>query len=202
MSSGSRPKRAVILAGGRGTRMQRPDAAARLTPAQEAAADEGSKGMMPIHGRPFLDYVLSWLADAGIEAVCLVTPPGGGADPRPLRAAGATGACRSRSASRPRRSGSRDALLSAEAFAGAEEFLALNSDNVYPVAAYRALRELDGPGLVVFERERLLAKSNFPEERVASSPSSAVDATGFWSGSSRSRRRRTLAAACGGRRFC
>ena len=89
VSPGVPPTRAVILAGGRGTRMQKPDAAAALSPAQAAAADEGSKGMMPIHGRPFLDYVLSSLAEAGIEEVCLVTPPGRRRDSRALRPAGA-----------------------------------------------------------------------------------------------------------------
>ena len=155
----------MILAGGRGTRMQKADPEARLTPAQAAAADEGSKGMMPIHGRPFLDYVLSSLADAGIDEVCFVTPPGGGAlqahygRPASRRVSVAFAEQRS-----PRGSG--DALLSAEAFAGGRDFLALNSDNLYPVSALRALRDLDGPGLPVFERERLLATSNFTRDRV------------------------------------
>jgi dTDP-glucose pyrophosphorylase len=165
VSSGSRPKRAVILAGGRGTRMQRPDAAARLNPAQEAAADEGSKGMMPIRGRPFLDYVLSSLADAGIEAACLVTPPGGG----PIRAHYERPAVRRVSiafAEQASPRGSGDALLAAEGFARGEDFVALNSDNLYPVAAIHALRALGGPGLAVFERETLLATSNFTPERV------------------------------------
>ncbi len=156
---------AVILAGGRGMRMQRPDPAARLTPAQEAAADEGSKGMMPICGRPFLDYVLSSLADAGIEEACLVTPPGGGT----IRAHYERPADRRVSiafAEQPSPRGSGDALLAAEAFAGREDFVALNSDNLYPVASIHALRALDGPGLAVFERETLLATSNFSRERV------------------------------------
>jgi glucose-1-phosphate thymidylyltransferase len=145
--------------------MQRSDAAARLTPAQAAAADDGSKGMMPIHGRPFLDYVLSSLADAGIEEVCVVTPPGGGA----LRAHYERPADRRVSivfAEQPSPRGSGDALLSAETFANGQDFLALNSDNLYPVSSLRALRALDGPGLPVFERDRLLATSNFTRERV------------------------------------
>jgi glucose-1-phosphate thymidylyltransferase len=62
--------------------------------------------------------------------------------------------------------GSGDALLAAEVFAAGEDFLALNSDNLYPVSAIRALRGLEGPGLSIFERERLLATSNFTRERV------------------------------------
>ena len=152
MSSGPRPTRAVILAGGRGTRMQKPDAAALLSAAQAAAADEGSKGMMPIHGRPFLDYVLSSLAEAGIEEVCLVTPPGGSA----IRAHYGRPARRRVSiafAEQPSPRGSGDALLAAEPFARDQDFVALNSDNLYPVSAIRALRALDGSGLAVFERE-------------------------------------------------
>ena len=49
--------------------------AARLTPDQQRAADAGRKAMMPINGRPFLDYVLSALADAGIRHVALVVAP-------------------------------------------------------------------------------------------------------------------------------
>ena len=168
----------MILAGGRGTRMQKADPEASLGPLQAAAADEGSKGMMPIRGRPFLDYVLSSLADAGMEEVCLVTPPGGGA----IRAHYERPANRRVSIafaeqSAPRGSG--DAILSAESFACGQDFVALNSDNLYPASALRALRELDGPGLPVFERERLLATSNFTRERVDAFAVLRVSADGW-----------------------
>jgi glucose-1-phosphate thymidylyltransferase len=147
--------------------MQRPDPGARLDAAQAAAADLGAKGMMPVHGRPFLDYVLSGLADAGIEEVCFVTPPGTAAIPIRARYAAAQPArLRIAFAEQPEPRGSGDALLAAEAFAGADDFLAANSDNLYPPSAFRALQELSGPGLPVFERERLLATSNFTRERV------------------------------------
>src|SRR5437667_84726 len=48
--------------------MRQPDEAAALDPAQEAAAASGVKAMISF-GRPFLDYVLSALADAGLEAI-------------------------------------------------------------------------------------------------------------------------------------
>ena len=54
---------AVIMAGGLGSRMRRRDETATLEASQVAAADAGVKGMIPIK-RPFLDYVLSALADA------------------------------------------------------------------------------------------------------------------------------------------
>ncbi len=174
----ARPTRAVILAGGRGTRMQKPDPAARLSPAQAAAADEGCKGMMPIRGRPFLDYVLSSLADAGIEHVCVVTPPGGG----PLRAhyvrAGG-GRLSIAFAEQPSPRGSGDALLAAEDFTGGEDFVALNSDNLYPGSAILALRALEAPGLAVFERETLLAASNFTRDRVAAFATLRVSPDGW-----------------------
>ncbi len=157
--------KAVILAAGRGTRMRRPDPAAVLTAEQSAAADRGWKALMPIHGRPFLDYVLSAVADAGISEICIVGAAGDGAvheiyRRRAFRRVRLTFAVQAE----PR--GSADALASAEEFASGGDFLALNSDNLYPVSACRALVGLSGPGLPVFERERLLATSNFTRERV------------------------------------
>ena len=59
--------RAVVLARGLGTRMREPDPAARAERRRSSAPPTpGSKMMIPVHGRPFLDYVLSALADAGI----------------------------------------------------------------------------------------------------------------------------------------
>jgi glucose-1-phosphate thymidylyltransferase len=146
--------------------MQKADPSARLSAAQAEAADHGAKGMMPIRGRPFLDYVLSALADAGIEEVGFVTPPGGGSLREHYgRAANRRLAISFAEQAVPRGSG--DALLAAEHFVGEEGFLAMNSDNLYPVAVTRALRRLEGSGLAVFEREQLLATSNFTRARVA-----------------------------------
>ncbi len=155
----------MILAAGAGTRMRRADERAALDPEQAKAADAGLKALVPVAGRPFLDHVLSGLADGGLDEVCLVVGPG----ENPIR---------QRYARRPPERvsvrfavqreplGTAQALLAAEDFAGGEEFLALNSDNLYPVSAYRALRELGGPGLPVFDRERLIAASNFTRDRV------------------------------------
>ena len=67
--------RAIVLARGLGTRMRASDPSARLTPEQHRAADAGLKAMIPLNGRPFLDYILSSLADAGIRHVALVVAP-------------------------------------------------------------------------------------------------------------------------------
>ena len=159
--------KAVILARGLGTRMRRADASAAVDDAQRAAADAGLKGMIPI-GRPFLDYVVSALADAGITDVCLVVAP----DHRRLRD-------HFRNESPPRRvtihfavqpepRGTADAVLAAEAFAAGQPVLVLNSDNYYPVHTLRALRELGTAGVAAFERDALVQQGNVSADRVAS----------------------------------
>jgi dTDP-glucose pyrophosphorylase len=158
--------------------LRRPDAGARLDPEQAAAADRGLKALVPVAGRPLLDYVLSGLADAGVRDVCLVTGPAtrrirehyAVAPPSRVRLAFATQAS-------PR--GTADALLAAESFAGRGEFLALNSDNVYPESALRGLVSLGGPGLPVFERRVLAERSNFPPERLAAFAVLSLDAEGW-----------------------
>lgn len=74
MSDSSKPNKAVILARGLGSRMRRESDEASLTKEQSAAADQGVKAMISF-GRPFLDYVISGLADAGYDDICLVIGP-------------------------------------------------------------------------------------------------------------------------------
>jgi len=62
--------------------------------------------------------------------------------------------------------GTADALAAASAFAGPDRFLMINSDNYYPVAAFEALRRLEGPGLAVFERDSLVREGNIDAARV------------------------------------
>ena len=145
--------------------MQRPDPGADLDAAQRSAADRGLKALVPIAGRPFLDYALSGLADTGIGDVVLVVGPSTRAirdryeatPPERLRLA---------FAEQPEPRGSADALLAAEELVGGEEFLAMNSDDLYPASALRRLIALNRPGLPVFDRSALLSKSNFTAERV------------------------------------
>jgi dTDP-glucose pyrophosphorylase len=146
--------KAVVLARGLGTRMRRDDKAAILTAEQARAADAGLKGMIPI-GRPFLDYVLSGLADAGYRHACLVIGPEHGAvrdhyeklAPSRLDVAFAV---------QERPLGTADAVLAAEDFAAGDPFLVINSDNYYPVEACRALRTVGCPGLAAFEKTALV----------------------------------------------
>lgn len=156
--------RAVILARGLGTRMRQADQGAALDPAQAAVADAGVKGMIPI-GRPFLDYVISALADAGIRDVCLVIGPEHHVVRDYYRTL-PTSRVRVTFALQERALGTADAVAAARDFAGEQPFLVLNADNYYPVAAYRQLAALGGSGLIGFDREALVAESNIPEERI------------------------------------
>jgi glucose-1-phosphate thymidylyltransferase len=176
---GSRPARkAVVLARGLGKRMRRPDSSAPLDPGQEAAAGEGLKAMISF-GRPFLDYVLSALADAGVSEVCLVIKPEHGAvhdyyarDSKPKRLKIVFGLQRDPL-------GTADAVLAAEDFAGGADFLTVNSDNLYPISALSALADLSGPGVALFERGALTARSNIPADRIASFAVCRVGADGY-----------------------
>ena len=159
--------------------MRRDNPGAALNDEQRAAADAGIKGMIPI-GRPFLDYAISALADAGITDVCLVIGPG--ADHRVVRdyyEALPTTRVSIRFAVQREPRGTADAVLAAEAFANGECVLSVNADNYYPVHTLRALRELGGAGVTVFERDALVRMSNIPPERVLQFAIVGVDGDGM-----------------------
>ncbi|MFB3852211.1 MAG: nucleotidyltransferase family protein [Vicinamibacterales bacterium] len=170
--------KAVILARGLGTRMRRADSGASLDSEQASVAATGLKAMIPI-GRPFLDYVLSALADAGFRRVCLVIGPEHGA----VRDYYTRGVSLTRVAVefaiQERPLGTADAVAAASGFAGGDLFLVINSDNYYPVEACRDLRLLGSPGVAVFGRGALVSGGNVPPERVRqfSIVSQAADGT-------------------------
>lgn len=168
--------RAVILARGLGTRMRKGDAGATLDAAQSAVADAGIKGMIPI-GRPFLDYVISALADAGITDVCLVIGPEH-QGVRDYYDALPMSRVRVHYAIQQEPRGTADAVAAARDFAGRETILVLNADNYYPVDAFRALATLGASGLAGFDRAALIARSNIPEERIRSFALVEVDESG------------------------
>lgn len=158
--------RAVILARGLGTRMRRADESAPLSAAQAAMADTGMKGLIPV-GRPFLDYAISALADAGVRDVCLVVAP----EHDSLRdryGAVQTTRVRVGFAVQPEPRGTADAVLAAEAWTAGDPFLVVNSDNYYPVDSLRELAALPEPGLVAFSRAGLLASGQIAPSRVLS----------------------------------
>ena len=158
-------ERAVVLARGLGTRMRQEVPGAPLDAAQAAAADAGMKAFIPI-GRPFLDYILSALADAGLTRLCVVIGPEHDVVRRyyttevTLRRISVDFAVQAE----PR--GTADAVLAAEAWTEGEPFLVVNGDNYYPVDALTALAALSMPGLVAFSREGLLADGQIAPERL------------------------------------
>jgi glucose-1-phosphate thymidylyltransferase len=157
--------KAVILARGLGTRMRRAAAGALLDGAQAHAADSGVKGMIPF-GRPFLDYVISAVADAGYMDVCLVVAPGTGALRDYYGGDGAPTRVRLGFAVQQDPLGTSDAVAAAEEFAGGHEFLVINADNYYPVSALLAVAALPGPGLAGFDRTTLVTGGNIDDDRI------------------------------------
>jgi len=169
--------RAVVLAGGRGTRLRRPSPGTRLDAAQTAAADRGLKALVPFGGRPFLDYGLSRLADAGVGEVVVVIGPASEAIRDHYRTA-PPARVRVAFAEQLEARGSADALLAAEPLMEGAEFLAMNSDDVYPPSALRGLIELGRPGLPVFSGATLVSHGNFPPERLARFATLEIDGNG------------------------
>ena len=145
-------ERAVILARGLGTRMRqatdgdvsRPDQArGRRDRRQGDDADAGPRrdapGLVAARSRPFLDYILSALADAGYTDVCLVVAPDHEAMARHYAGAGRRAGCGSPSPSRTSRIGTANAVAAAEAWTGDDPFLVINGDNYYAVRTLASL---------------------------------------------------------------
>jgi glucose-1-phosphate thymidylyltransferase len=174
--------RAIILARGLGTRMRAADPFAPLTVEQQRAADAGLKAMIPVNGRPFLDFILSGLADIGAVRVALVVAPDHEAlrqyytvESRPSRV-------RLEFVVQPEAEGTANAVLAAEAWTSQEPFLVLNGDNLYPTPVLHRLATLDEPGLPAFDRDDLVRSSNIPPERIQSFAFLAVDEHGYLTG--------------------
>jgi len=169
--------KAVVMARGLGTRMRRVDPDAALTTEQAGIAERGIKGMIPV-GRPFMDYLLSALADAGFTDIGLVTGPEhvsvrayyDGIDTRRFRISHVI---------QTEARGTADAVAAAETFVGADGFVVINSDNYYPVPALRAIRLLDGPGLVAFSARVMIDQAGVPVERVNLFPRVVSDRDGL-----------------------
>ncbi len=169
--------KALLLARGLGRRMQEDGGAAR-TAAQRAAAAGGAKGMMPIGDghRPFLDHVLSALADAGCAQVCLVVAPEHDAIREYFSGPGRPVRVRLSYAVQPEADGTARAVLAGQPVAAGDPFLVMNADNLYPVEVLQGLAALDGPGLPAFDRADLVRQSGFPADRVAGFALLDVDA--------------------------
>lgn len=173
--------KAVVLARGLARRMKEDQPDATLDRDQAAAAGAGQKAMMPVGAgrRPFLDYILSSLADAGASEVGLVIGPEHGAIRRRYEVDAPPRRSRVRFLVQERPLGTANAVLASETWTDGDPFLVLNGDNLYPVPALRDLVELTTPGLPAFARDALVRESNIPAERVAAFALLDVDAEGW-----------------------
>ena len=158
--------------------MRAPDSSATLDAAASAVADSGLKAMIPI-GRPFLDYLLSALADAAFTDACLVIGPEHAAvrerydgESKPFR-------IRVHFAIQEKPLGTADAVLAAERFAGSDPFVVINSDNYYPPAALAKLRTQTAPAIVAFSRDAMVARGVVSGEKAARFGAVEVDAGGM-----------------------
>lgn len=177
MSLSTAPRKAVVMARGLGSRMRRASEGVELTAEQQRAADAGVKAMISLDGRPFLDYVISALADAGFSEICLVIGPEHNLvreyyDQLPRQRVAISYAVQAEPL------GTADAVLAAEGFAGDDRVLVINSDNYYPAAALTQLTMAPSSALVGFTREAMLTRSNIPEERIAAFALASTDADG------------------------
>jgi len=157
--------KAVILARGLGTRMRAPSPGAPLSADQSSVADTGVKAMIPI-GRPFIDYVLSSLADAGFTDVCLVIGPEHAQIRKYYGGEARLTRIKVEFAEQVTPLGTADAVLAAENFAGGDTFVVLNSDNYYPPPVLAELRRLAVPAVIAFARSALMELGNVMADRV------------------------------------
>nr|WP_255720004.1 sugar phosphate nucleotidyltransferase [Brachybacterium sp. ACRRE] len=156
--------------------MRRADDDAQVDEKQAAVAASGVKALIDV-GRPFLDFVISALADVGVTDVCLVIGP----EHHVLReyaerTSGGRVTVTTAVQAEPR--GTADAVAAARDFAGDQRVIVLNSDNHYPAEALRALATAPGSALVGFDREALVAQSNIPAERIRAFALVDVDVDG------------------------
>lgn len=159
--------KAIILARGLGTRMRKQaHDDTHLSAQQKEAAQAGTKGLINV-GRPFLDYVISALADIGVSDVCLVIGPEHHAF-RDYYDSIAPQRVTMHYAVQEKPLGTANAVSAAQEFMGNDRAIILNSDNYYPVESLRALAQVPGSGVVGFSREAMTTRSNIAPERIKS----------------------------------
>ena len=160
--------------------MRRAETDDALSDQQAAVAAEGLKAMIPID-RPFLDYSLSSLAEAGCRKVCLVIGP----KHDQVRDYYSSISCKRlvvEFAVQTEPLGTAHALAAAADFAGNDPVLVLNGDNYYPTEALRTLCGTSESALVGFHPAELVAKSNIPADRVAAFSVVEQDLEGYLKG--------------------
>lgn len=143
--------------------------------------------MIPITGagasaRPFLDYLISALADAGIERAVLVLGPEHDAVRRYYRSESPPSRVSIDFAEQAAPIGTANAVIAAADVVGASAFLTLNADNYYPVEAFRQLAAEESAGTIAFDRDALVEGGNIDAERVRSFAVLDVSEAGFLTG--------------------
>jgi glucose-1-phosphate thymidylyltransferase len=172
--------KAVILAAGLGTRMRKAEESATLSAEQAQAAASGVKALIPVgeSKRPFLDYAMTALVEAGYRKVCLVIGP----DHHQIRDYYTKTAPPSvlsiDFAVQAKPLGTANACAAAEAFSAGEDFILVNSDNFYPPEALRKLRELSGPGLAAYEKNAMVNGSNIAADKISKFAAIEIDGHG------------------------
>lgn len=160
-------QKAVILARGLGTRMRKQEQGAQLDENTAKIASTGVKAMIPTLGRPFLDFVLSGLADAGFRQVCLVIGPEHTEVHEYYSKKLKTSRLEIQFAIQPKPLGTADAVRPAEGFAQGQPFLMINSDNFYPHEALATVHQTAAPAIAVFEKNAMLQGSNIAADRIS-----------------------------------
>jgi len=155
---------AVILAAGSSSRIHETlhlieDAETRKI------VEESQKGMIPINGRPFIDYQLENLRKAGCTDVCLVVNKKSGKRIIDLYGNKFKRAINIEYAYQDVPMGQAHAMLCAEGVVGNSSFVALNSDNLYsPRSLSRLMETPEGEwGTIAFDAEGLLPDKSHEE---------------------------------------
>ncbi|MEO5905004.1 MAG: sugar phosphate nucleotidyltransferase, partial [Gemmatimonadaceae bacterium] len=159
-------------------RMRKADDSARIGLDQASVADAGVKGMIPI-GRPFLDFVVSALADAGFRRVCLVVGPEHGMVRHHFQKAAVPTRVDIAFAVQDVALGTANAVLAAQPIIESDSFAVLNSDNYYPATALATLRATEAPAIAGFRRRSLIGEGNIAADRIGRFGALDVDADGF-----------------------
>jgi dTDP-glucose pyrophosphorylase len=153
--------KSVILARGLGTRMRESKGETNLTVEQSDIAKIGVKGLIPISDdRTFLDFIVQRLRCSGFTEICLVI----GDEHEALKHFSRKNNLQFVIQKEPL--GTSDAVFSARQFAGNNNFLAVNSDNLYPIEALEQLQKFDSAGLIAFEKTSLVLESNISEAKI------------------------------------
>lgn len=154
-------KKAVVLARGLGKRMRASNENIKLKSEQAQIVNLGIKTLIPIaKNRTFLDLITENLRQSGFTEICLVI----GGEHNLLK-----DFCRKNGLHyviQKEPLGTADAVLSAQSFVKDDFFLSVNSDNLYPVSDLVELNKLDSAGLIAYEKQSLIKKSNIDEVKI------------------------------------